>query len=163
MVRTGVRLGLDVGTVRIGVSRSDPQGLMAIPLETVKRDRRGRDLRRLVEIAREREVIEIVVGLPLHLGGAEGKSAIDATSFAQRLQRKLPDVRICLVDERLTSAQAHGKLTEAGVGGRQQRSIVDQVAAQIILEHALQFEQLTGEQPGDEVSGKQTKESGHLG
>ncbi len=149
MARQGIRLGVDVGTVRIGVARSDAAGLMAIPLETVKRDRRGNDVRRIAELAKEREAIEIVVGLPRHLAGGKGQSAADAIKFAERIQRRLPELRVCLVDERLTSTQAHGKLSEAGVDGRRQRDIVDQVAAQIILEQALEIERLTGELPGE--------------
>lgn len=142
---------MDVGSVRIGVARSDQLGHMAIPLETVKRDRRGADIARIVHLAKEREAIEIVVGLPRHLAGNEGASAKAAKQFARRLQRRLPQIRVCLVDERLSSNQAHGRLTEVGLDSRAQRSIVDQVAAQIILEQALEMERLSGSPPGEDL------------
>lgn len=151
-MRVGVRLGVDIGTVRIGVARSDALGTLAIPLETVRRDRRGEDLRRLAQLVQEREAIEVVIGLPLHLAGVEGKSARDARRFARHLQDMLPKVRVCLVDERLSSNQAHELLSARGLDSRRQRPIVDQVAAQIILEQALDFERSTGALPGEAVA-----------
>lgn len=151
-MRPGVRLGIDVGSVRIGVARSDPLGRMAIPLETVRRHRRGADIRQIMKIAEERSAIEIVIGLPVHLAGTEGASARVARQFGEQLSRKLPGIRICLVDERLSSTQAHGRLAEAGLDSRGQRPVVDQVAAQIILEQALEQERLTGKPPGIDVS-----------
>lgn len=148
MTRLGVRLGIDVGTVRIGVACSDPNGRMAIPLATVNRDRRGRDVRKIASLAQEKEAIEIVVGLPRHLNGKEGSSAAEARDFAQKLQRKLPEMRVCLVDERLSSSQAHGLLSAAGQDSRARRQIVDQVAAQIILDQALEIERFSGSPPG---------------
>ena len=152
MVRPGVRIGVDVGKVRIGISRSDPLGHMALPLATVRRDRRGRDIREIAQIARERGAIEIVVGLPRHLAGAEGASAQDARRFAIRLKRKLPELRVCMMDERLSSTQAHARLGATGLDSRGQRQVVDQVAAQIILDQALESERLSGKPPGQPVS-----------
>lgn len=147
-----MRLGIDVGTVRVGIACSDVSGRIAIPLLTIKRDRRGADFRQIVELARERNVIEIVVGLPRHMSGEEGQSAQEARRFAERLQRKLPKIRVCLVDERLSSNQAHGLLSQAGQDSRARRQIVDQVAAQIILDQALEMERLSGKPPGVDVS-----------
>lgn len=153
-MRSGVRLGIDVGRARIGVSRSDPLGHMSIPLETVKRDRNGRDIERIAELATEREVIEIVVGWPAHMRGGSGESAADARRFALRLKRRLPQVRLCLVDERLSSKQAHSRLTEVGLDSREQKSVVDQVAAQIILDQALEIERQSGILPGVEINSR---------
>ncbi|WP_412766210.1 Holliday junction resolvase RuvX [Scrofimicrobium appendicitidis] len=150
-MRAGIRLGVDVGSVRVGVARSDQAGVLVLPLETVPRDRRGQDLRRIVALVREYEAIEVVIGLPLHLAGGEGESARMARSFGRALKRRLPKTRVCLVDERLSSNQAHGRLTEAGLSQAQQRMIVDQVAAQVILEQALASERATGLPPGEPI------------
>ncbi len=150
-MRTGVRLGIDVGTSRVGVARSDPAGTMAIPLVTVNRAYGGDDVREVAELAREYDAIEIVVGLPVHMRGEEGKSARLARSFAKLLQKSSPQLRVCLVDERLSSTQAHGRLGETGMSQKRQRTIVDQVAAQVILEQALAMERGTNLPPGEEV------------
>ncbi len=146
-----MRLGVDVGSVRIGVARSDALGALALPLETVPRSHNGADVARLVRLVRDYEAIEVIVGLPLHLAGGEGKSAQDARRFALRLQNRLPKVRVALLDERLSSSQAHGLLSEAGISTRRQRNIVDQVAAQVILEQALATESSSGVAPGEPI------------
>lgn len=147
-----MRLGVDVGKARIGVARSDPLGHMSIPLETVRRDRRGRDIERIKELAKDRAAIEIIVGLPKHMRGGKGESAEDARRFAERLKRRLPKLRVCLVDERLSSKQAHSRLFDAGLGTHEQKGVVDQVAAQIILDQALEIERLSGILPGVEIN-----------
>lgn len=143
---------MDVGSVRIGVARSDQLGHMAIPLETVKRDLAAAPTspasftwRRNGKPSRSSSAF------PRHLAGNEGASAKAAKQFARRLQRRSPQIRVCLVDERLSSNQAHGRLTEVGPDSRAQRSIVDQVAAQIILEQALEMERLSGSPPGEDL------------
>ncbi len=124
-----------------------------IPVETVRTHPLGRALGRIADVAKEREAIEVIIGLPRHLSGAEGTSAQKARRFAVSLARRLPDVRIALVDERLSTNQAQIRLHEAGVNALQQRNVVDQVAAQIILERALEIERLSSEPPGEEVRG----------
>lgn len=146
-----MRIGVDVGSVRIGVARSNDTGTLAIPLETVRRVHGGADIGRLAALVREHNAIEVVVGLPLHLGGAEGASAEEARKFANRLKKRVRKVRVALIDERLSSSQAHGRLAEAGLSQRAQRDIVDQVAAQVILEQALAEERTTGRPPGEQV------------
>lgn len=146
-----MRLGIDVGTVRIGVARSDPQGILALPVETLHRADDGSELDRLVQIAREFAAMEVVVGLPRHLRGGEGISAKGARRYARRIADALPGVRVCLVDERLSSNQAHRRLRESGVPEREHREVVDQVAAQVILEQALEEERLGCRAPGDVV------------
>lgn len=150
-MRRGVRLGVDVGTVRVGVARCDPDGILAVPLETVRRQDDGGDLDRIVELAQEYSAIEIVVGLPRHMRGGEGVSAKGARRYARKLKQRCPHIRVCLVDERLTSNQAHERLRASGVPEREHRAMVDQVAAQIIVEQALEMEQMSGQAPGNDV------------
>ena len=151
-MRRGVRLGVDVGTVRIGVARSDPDGILALPVETLQRQDDGSELDRLVAIATDFQAIEVVVGLPRHLRGGEGISAKGARRYARRIANALPQVRVCLVDERLSSNQAHHRLRESGVPEREHRAVVDQVAAQVILEQALEEERLGQRAPGVPVA-----------
>jgi putative Holliday junction resolvase len=149
-----VRLGVDVGSVRVGLAACDPAGVLASPVETVPRDQRGdADLRRIAELAADREVIEIVVGLPLSLSGKAGPAAATASDYAVRLAATAAPIPVRLVDERLTTVSAHGKLASAGLGSRARRAVVDQAAAVIILQSALDTERATGRPPGEIVKG----------
>ena len=139
-----MRLGVDVGTVRIGVARSDLHGMLATPVETVPRG--GDDIARVLSIAAELEAIEIVVGLPLALSGRETASTDDARAFAMRLAAGGPAVR--LVDERLTTVSANAAIRSSGKSQRQSRPVIDQVAAVIILQHALDHERAGVSLPG---------------
>lgn len=143
-MRAGVRLGVDVGTVRIGVARSDLHGMLATPVETVPRG--GGDIERVLLIAAELEAIEIVVGLPLALSGRETASTDDARAFAVRLAAGGPAVR--LVDERLTTVSANAAIRSSGKSQKQSRPVIDQVAAVIILQHALDHERAGVSLPG---------------
>lgn len=157
--RPGVRLGVDVGSVRVGVASCDPAGVLASPLETVARDPRGdTDLKRIAELAAELEVIEIVVGLPLSLSGKSGPAAATASDYATRLATIAAPIPVRLVDERLSTVSAHGNLASAGLGSRARRAVVDQAAAVIILQSALDTERATGRPPGrlTEVEGRST-------
>lgn len=156
-MRTGVRLGIDVGDARVGVASSDPSGLLATPVETVTRDiAHGSDLDRVVELVGEMAVTEVVVGLPRSLDGSEGPAAGKARDWAQALRSALRDVPIentpvRLVDERLSTVDAHRGLRESGVAGRDHRKVVDQAAAVLILQTALDTERATGRPPGERV------------
>lgn len=130
----GRRLGVDVGTVRIGVSVSDPDGILATPVETVRRDPRGGHLRRLARLANEFEVVEVVVGLPRTLANRAGASAADAVALADALAGRLDPVPVRLTDERLTTVSAARSLREAGVSAKDQRGKIDQAAAVAILQ-----------------------------
>ena len=130
----GRRLGVDVGTVRIGVAVSDPDGLLATPVETVRRDRRAGHLRRLADLVDEMQVVEVVVGLPRTLANRAGVSADDAVAVADALAARIKPVPVRLADERLTTVSAERALREAGVRAKQQRGIIDQVAAVAILQ-----------------------------
>ncbi|MEB4210503.1 Holliday junction resolvase RuvX [Mycobacterium sp. 94-17] len=150
----GRRLGIDVGSVRIGVACSDPDAILATPVETVRRDRNGRHLRRLAALAAELEAVEVVVGLPRTLTDRTGPSAIDAIEvageLAEVLARRVPPTPVRLADERLTTVAAQRSLRAAGVRAREQRAVIDQAAAVAILQSWLDQRRaaLAGE-PGD--------------
>ena len=150
-LRRGIRIGVDVGTVRVGVSRCDPDGILTMPVQTLTRAPDLSDLATLAEIVTEHDAIEVIVGLPRHLRGGEGVSAKGARKYARRLKKLVPDVRIAMVDERLTSNQAHTRLRASGIPEYEHRSVIDQVAAQIILEQALELERMSGRAPGEEI------------
>ena len=145
MIRPGVRLGVDVGTARIGVARSDPHALLATPVETVPRG--DGDLERLAQLVAEYDAVEVIVGLPIALSGRETASTDDARGFARRLAKRVP-ISVRLVDERLSTVSAQSALHASGRTTRSSRSVVDQVAAVIILQHALDFERSAQNPPG---------------
>ena len=130
----GRRLGIDVGTVRIGVAVSDPDAILATPVETVRRDRGSRHLRRLAALVLELEVVEVVVGLPRTLADRAGLSAEDAVEMADAVAERISPVPVRLADERLTTVSAARSLREAGVRVKNQRGMIDQAAAVAILQ-----------------------------
>ena len=130
----GRRLGIDVGTVRIGVAVSDPDGILATPVETVRRDSRGAHLRRIASLINELEIVEVVVGLPRTLADRAGPSARDAIEVAQAIADRIAAVPVRLADERLTTVSAARSLREAGVRAKNQRGMIDQAAAVEILQ-----------------------------
>ena len=131
----GRRLGVDVGSVRVGVALSDPGPVLATPLVTLSRDERSdSDLDRLAELVVEHEVVEVVVGLPRTLAARHGKAAVIATAYARKLARRVRPVPVRLADERLTTVSATRMLSDRGVRGKQQRAVVDQAAAVEILQ-----------------------------
>jgi putative Holliday junction resolvase len=130
----GRRLGIDVGGVRIGVAASDPDGILATPVETVRRDRSGRHVRRLAELAAELDAVEVVVGLPRTLADRAGRSAQDAIELSEALARRIAPTPVRLADERLTTVSAQRSLRAAGVRAREQRAVIDQAAAVAILQ-----------------------------
>ncbi|KJX75640.1 Holliday junction resolvase RuvX [Mycobacterium lepromatosis] len=132
--RQGRRLGIDVGSVRIGVAFSDPDGILATPVETVRRDRSAKHLRRLAELVAELQVVEVIVGLPWTLTDRTGSSAKDAIDTAEALARRVAPVPVRLADERLTTVSAQRSLRAAGVRAKDQRAVIDQAAAVVILQ-----------------------------
>lgn len=146
-MRGGVRLGVDVGKARIGVARSDFHGMLATPVSTVARG--DGDVAEIVRISAELDAVEIVVGLPLSLSGASTASTDDARAFARRLLVAGTPVR--LVDERLSTVSAQQALRANGRTTKNSRSVIDQVAATIILQHALDAERSRGTAPGELV------------
>ncbi|MGV0792484.1 Holliday junction resolvase RuvX [Mycolicibacterium sp. XJ1819] len=136
----GPRLGIDVGSVRIGVAGSDPDGILATPVETVPRDRRkgsDRHIRRLAALVAELGVVEVVVGLPRTLADRSGSAVEDAVAVADQLAARIAPVPVRLADERLTTVIAQRALRDAGVRAKGQRSVIDQAAAVGILQNWL--------------------------
>jgi putative holliday junction resolvase len=136
----GRRLGVDVGKVRVGVAISDPDGILATPLVTLSRDMGAAadsvpaDIAQLVRLVGEHEAVQIVVGLPVRLNGAEGAAAIDIRAYSERLASAVGQVPVVLADERMSTVVATRRLAERGVRGKRQRAVVDQAAAVEILQ-----------------------------
>lgn len=151
-MRNGVRLGIDPGDARIGVARSDPSGFLATPVETLRRGRG--DLSRIARLVRDEEVVEVVVGLPRSLSGGEGPAALRVREFARELAVRVAPVPVRLQDERLTTLSAEAMLRDRGKKGAERRAVVDQVAAVLILQHALDTERATGRPSGEIVRGE---------
>lgn len=143
----GVRAAIDVGAARIGVAVSDPDGILATPLQTVVVSAVDSPSRAVAEIIAEREPIRVYIGLPRTLAGQEGAAAAIAREFASTLAADI-SVPIYLVDERLTTVVAHQALHRSGVKMKGHRSVVDQQAAVEILQHSLEVEKSTGRVPG---------------
>ncbi|MEU3739614.1 Holliday junction resolvase RuvX [Streptomyces sp. NPDC032198] len=150
-MRRGRRLAIDVGDARIGVASCDPDGILATPVETVP----GRDVpaaqRRLQQLVDEYEPIEIVVGLPRSLKGGEGPAAVKVRAFTQDLARLVAPIPVRLLDERMTTVTASQGLRASGVKSKKGRSVIDQAAAVIILQQALESERASGKAPGEGV------------
>lgn len=150
-IRPGVRLGIDVGRARIGVARCDMHAMLATPVETVARDAGGSaDIARIAALATELDAMELVVGLPLSLSGASTASTDDAVTFAERLADAV-SIPVRLVDERLSTVTAHSALRSSGRTQKGSRKIIDQVAAVIILQHALDAERASSVPAGNPV------------
>ncbi|WP_255405680.1 MULTISPECIES: Holliday junction resolvase RuvX [Sinomonas] len=148
--RRGVRLGVDVGTVRVGVAVCDADGILPTPLKTLARDpKRNSDIKVLVREVLERGAVEVYVGLPRTLAGGETASAALARGVAELLADRLADAgagcEVRLVDERFSTVEAHRTLHAAGLDSREHRRVVDQVAAVGILQHALDLLRGRGE------------------
>lgn len=141
-VRHGVRLGVDVGSVRVGVAISDPDGVLATPVRTLARRADGRDLDELRALVAEHGALEVVVGLPRSMSGGEGAAAAACRAYATALARVIAPTPVRLSDERLTTVSAHRAL--ARVPGRARRAVVDQAAAVEILQSALDGERSSG-------------------
>lgn len=143
--RRGVRLGIDVGKARVGVARCDRDGLLAVPVETVPRSEAS--AARIAELAAEHDVLEVLVGLPISLAGNETASTDDARTFAREVAAST-GLPVRMVDERLSTVSAHAALRGAGRSQRSSRKIVDQVAAVVLLQQAIDVEKSTGTPAG---------------
>lgn len=143
--RRGVRLGIDIGRARVGVSRCDPDGMLAVPIETVARSEHS--LARIAELAVEYEPREFIVGLPVNMQGIDTESTVDAREFAAALQKRT-GVPVRMMDERLSTVTAHAALRSSGRTQKKSRSIVDQIAAVVLLQHAIDTEKSTGSPAG---------------
>lgn len=152
-MRSGVRVAVDVGAVRVGIAACDAAGMLASPLAVVSRDARGgQDIDAIASVVAERAAIEVVVGLPRTLRDAEGTSANNARKFAMALATRVRPVAVRLVDERLSTVTASHAMQAAGRSTRQQRGRIDAAAAAVILQSALDVERNTGNPPGEVVT-----------
>ncbi len=142
-----MRVGIDAGDARIGVSQSDPSGMLATPVETVRRG--PGDLARIREIVVDLAAVEVVVGLPRSLSGGEGPAAAKVREFARALAETLAPVPVRLCDERLSTVTAEAVLRGQGKKGQKRRAVVDQAAAVVILQNALDTERSSGTAPGE--------------
>lgn len=142
-----MRIGIDVGDARVGVAQSDPSGLIATPVETVRRG--PGDLARIAAITAEADAIEVVVGLPRSLSGGEGPAAGKARDFARSVAEAVAPVPVRLCDERLSTVTAESVLRGQGRKGQKRRAVVDQAAAVVILQNALDTERSAGTAPGE--------------
>ncbi len=136
--RCGVWIGVDVGSVRVGVARSDARARLAVPVATLARDSyRGSDLDQLVALVSEYEAVGVVLGLPRTLRGEEGPAAHAARAYGQLLQSRLGDLPVVFSDERLTTVIAQRSLSGNGIRSKAQRQLLDQAAAVEILQSFL--------------------------
>ncbi|QZN87521.1 Holliday junction resolvase RuvX [Cellulomonas sp. C5510] len=165
MVR-GARLAVDVGSVRVGLAASDPDGLVATPVATLARDTRRPapgdlplDLAQVVAEVAERAAAAVYVGLPRHLSGTEGAAAQAARAYAGTLATAVAPVPVRLVDERMSTVSAHQALHASGRSGRRHRAVVDQAAAVVILQTALDAERSSGRRPGERVTATRTEDA----
>lgn len=136
----GVRLGVDVGKVRVGVAACDPDGILATPVLTLQRDPTTDsdlipgDISEIARLIGEYHAVEVVVGLPVNLAGLEGPAALEVRRYVDRLAGAIAPVPVRLADERMSTVVASRRLSERGVRGRRQRAVVDQAAAVEILQ-----------------------------
>jgi putative holliday junction resolvase len=153
----GVKLGIDVGTVRVGVAICDRDSILATPYKTLDRNpKKNSDIRVIANLVQELGAVQVIVGLPRTMKGEEHASARMATEYAGLLAAELAAravaVPVNLVDERLSSVTAHRNLHEAGMSSRNHRKVVDQVAAAGILQHALDMQKARGTDVGRRVT-----------
>ena len=135
------------------MARTDPDGILAVPVATIKRSSKQPGIDEIVAIVAEYEPLEIVVGLPIGLAGAHGPAVQAATDYARDLRNALLgnriDLPIRLIDERMSTMQATRQLQSAGRDARKGRSVIDQAAAVIIVQQAVDQERATGLPPGE--------------
>ncbi|WCC80866.1 Holliday junction resolvase RuvX [Cutibacterium equinum] len=131
-----MRIAIDWGKARIGVAASDRDAILAFPVETVQTA--NRPVQRLAEIIAEYEPVEVIMGLPVALDGAEQIAARDVREAGRQLAQAISPIPVRWVDERMTTRMAARALHDAGRNARKQRGVIDQAAAVAILEHVLE-------------------------
>jgi putative Holliday junction resolvase len=145
-----VRLAVDVGSVRVGVARSDPRGVLATPLTVLASGPGAKE--ELAKLAAGADAIEVIVGLPTSLSGRDGPAAAVARDFAADLAGHLAPIPVRLLDERFTTTEAHSALRRGGKDSRARRQAVDAAAAAVLLQAALDAERATGRPAGQLVT-----------
>jgi putative holliday junction resolvase len=147
-VRSGRRLAVDVGKVRVGLAISDFHGILASPLQNVSRQvENAATVQLILEAVQDEEIIEIYVGLPVSMSGGASASTQDAVSLATDLEQATP-ISVRMIDERLTTVSASAALRSSGKNSKDGRKVIDQIAATLILEQALSIERNTDRIPG---------------
>ncbi len=154
-MRPGVRVGVDVGAARVGLALCDAGAILATPVAS--HPAADDPVGAVADLAAAHEAIEIVVGLPRSLSGAEGPAAALARDFAREVARRVRPLPVRLFDERLSTVQAHRALHESGRPGRRHRDVVDQVAAVTILQAALEAERTSGRATGELIGGRKPR------
>lgn len=124
-------LGIDLGEARIGVAVSDELGMLAHPVETIPA--KGDAAKRIAELVKEKDAERVVIGLPRHMNGTVGAGAAEALAFADKLRARV-SCEVITWDERMTTMAAARALRESGQSSRNSRGVIDQVAAQMILQ-----------------------------
>lgn len=132
-------IGIDFGEKRVGLAISDPSLTIAQPLTTIRHQSRKQLIREIGEIAREHSVEKIVLGLPITMKGTDSQKTVEVRTFAEELSRAV-GVPVHLMDERLTSVQAHQTMQQMGKQPSRHRARVDRLAAQYILQTFLDRE-----------------------
>ncbi len=135
--RRGRLLGLDYGTRRVGLSISDEEQRLAVPLETYSRRKPDDDARHLVAVVGDYRIVGLVIGLPLHMGGEEGQKAAEARRFGA-WAGGAAGLPIAFWDERLSTAQADEHLAAANLRPNKRKLLRDKIAAQIMLQSYLE-------------------------
>lgn len=142
-------LGVDFGRARIGIAVSDELGMLAHPVKTIPTSRDA--AKQIAEIVREKDAERVVIGLPRHMNGSVGEAAGEALAFAAELRKVLP-CEVVTWDERLTTIAANRALRDGGRKTRDSKNIVDQVAAQMILQGYLDgLQSARDSSPGQEI------------
>lgn len=144
-------MGIDLGEARVGVAVADTLGMLAHPRETIRVGPKGEKavLARLAEIARADKIGTVVLGLPRNMNGTEGPAAAKARAFAEKL-RAATGCEVRLQDERLTTVAAHKAIQAGGRNAKQERAVIDQAAAQLILQTYLDAQALRQAEPASD-------------
>ena len=164
----GVKLGVDVGLARVGLAVSDPDGMLAMPVRTLKRDaKKNSDIKVLAREAADRSAVQVFVGLPRSMRGTETASTQMARDYAAlllaELERNGTGIPVALVDERLTTVSAHRSLHDACLNSKDHRRVVDQAAAVAILQQAIDMQRSLGRDVGEPVTPRrQERQTGAL-
>ena len=150
-MRSGRRLAVDVGKVRVGLAISDFHGILASPLQNVARQSEDVETIRLIQTAiADEDILEIYVGLQVSMSGGSTASTSDAVSIASALAAAV-SIPVRMIDERLTTVSASAALRSSGKNSKDGRKVIDQIAATMILEQALSIEKNTDRAPGIEL------------
>lgn len=131
------KMSLDLGDRRIGIATSDPLGIIANPLETYTRSSMSRDIQYISNLVQKHEVDTIILGLPINMDGTEGERVEKSRQFGDLLKQNMPNIKIDYMDERWTTVSAERMLIDADVSREKRKTVIDKVAATIILQSYL--------------------------